>query len=178
MEINHSPHAPESVRKEEVQFSPWWTAFCLGICLAGMTFLIWSVSETTDILVSGHSSRDLNRLADRLLGFESQLLNFSELEQTLFQIWAQEGSAQEEIRVWYEELNDSSTNPEDKLYLGILHGESQRLEDLRDQLEGWEDDGRTAKFFREMLRIVYIEKKSSSHDFQFYASVACRGSSS
>ena len=61
----------------ELQFSPIITVFCIMICVFGFALVFWSASSFEVYPESLTVSRDLERLADRLLGFESRLSQLS-----------------------------------------------------------------------------------------------------
>ncbi len=146
-------------------FSPWVTAVCLLMCCAGMGFVMWSVTLSDDLALSGYTNRDLHRLADRLMGFESQLTRLTQIETVLFRMFGQEGGTQDQIRVWFQEDLIVSSDSLSLLYLGVLQGESQRLNDLMGHLEEWKDETPGGKIFREILTSVYLNEPNVVPDY-------------
>ena len=87
-----------------INFSPTLTAICLMVCLCGFAVLLWSVSFSEGFREPATASRDLERLASRLLGLESRLSDLSIFEQAMFLLWGEDGETQEKIRQWYAGL--------------------------------------------------------------------------
>ncbi|MFA9561085.1 MAG: hypothetical protein ACERKU_02010, partial [Nitrospirota bacterium] len=67
----------ESDSQGELSFSPILTAFCIMVCVFGFAMLLWSASSFEALPESLTVSRDLERIANRLLGFESRLSELS-----------------------------------------------------------------------------------------------------
>ena len=74
-------------------------------------------------------------MADRLMGFESQLTELTEVEKAVLGMFGQEESTQEQLRVWFQEFSSTPSDTLSLLYLGVLLGESQRENDLIVHLE-------------------------------------------
>jgi len=85
----------------EFQFSPILTAFCIMVCVFGFALLLWAASSFEVYPKSLTVSRDLERLASRMLGFESRLFELSPFEQGMFRLWGEDGDTQEQLRSWY-----------------------------------------------------------------------------
>ena len=152
-----------------MSFSPWMTALCLTICIGGLGIFSLIMLNSDDIEMLGYTDRDLHRLANRMLGFESQVPNFSPPEQFFFRMWGQEVGALDQIRVWYQEFFDGSPDPLNQLYLGILNGESGHTRALQAQLAAWKlnnlaEPDATA-FFGKTLQQTYISKTLVKQDY-------------
>ncbi len=89
--------------QEEIRFSPLLTVLCLLVCAAGMGLLFWAVTLSDDVRLASPASRDLERIASRMLGFESRLPELSSFEQVMYRLGGQDGETQEQIQLWYEE---------------------------------------------------------------------------
>ena len=157
---------PDSERgfHKEIRFSPSLTALCLLVCVCGFVVLLWSVSAT-EVELGITASRDLERLASRLLGFESRLSELSSLERGLFRLWGEVGDSQEQIREWYEELPHEQRNPLDELYAGILHGEAEVKTDLRQSMAMWGSEDPPLPTFRRFLEVGYLGNNGEHIDF-------------
>ena len=81
----------------ELQFSPIITVFCIMICVFGFALVFWSASSFEVVPESLTVSRDLERLASRMLGFESRLSQLSAFEQGMFRLWGEDGDTQQQL---------------------------------------------------------------------------------
>jgi hypothetical protein len=136
------------------------------VCLSGVGLLLWSVT-TSDLLAdSPTASRDLERLASRMLSFESRLPELSSFEQMMFRLGGQDGDTQEHIRLWYQELVDLDRHPLDGLYLGILTGEAGLRGDLMQSVGKWNKKEAPFPFFQRLLYVVYIHDGSGPSDYE------------
>ena len=146
----------EQDSQRELQFSPILTAFCVMVCVLGFGLLLWSVSSSEVFRESTTVSRDLERLASRMLGFESRLSELSAFEQAMFHLWGEEGDTQEQLRLWYAELPQEGRNPLDELYVGILAGEAAMRTDLMELMGGWSQKNLPLPTFHQLLNVVYL----------------------
>ena len=94
-----------------LSFSPILTAFCIMVCVFGFALLLWSAFSLEVVPESLTASRDLERIASRMLGFEARLSELSALEENMFRLWVEGGDTQEQLRLWYAELNQERRNP-------------------------------------------------------------------
>lgn len=72
--------------EEEIQFSRWLTGLCLLFCIGGLSLLFWAVTLSDDVRLASPASRDLERIASRMLGFESRLPELSSFEQVMYRL--------------------------------------------------------------------------------------------
>lgn len=149
---------PSGIR-EEIKFSRVLTVVCLVILAAALGLLLWMVTFVEGVRLSVHESRDLERIASRLLGFESRLPDLSPVERMMFQLGGQDGETQEQIREWYEDHLETHANPLDEFYLGILYGEAGLLDRLRQWLEQWEEERGWPLLFRRVLEAAYLQDR-------------------
>ena len=157
---------PRQDLQDEIQFSGLLTAFCFMVCLSGVGLLLWSVA-TTDLLAdSPTASRDLERLASRMLSFESRLPELSSFEQMMFRLGGQDGDTQEHIRLWYEELVDLDRHPLDGLYLGVLTGEAGLKAELMHLIAKWDNKEAPDSLFQRLLQVVYIHDEAGPSDYE------------
>jgi len=147
------------------QFSPVLTALCLLVCLCGFALLLWTVAFSDGLRESPTVSRDLERVASRLLGFESRLFELSVFEQAMFHLWGESGDTQGQIRLWYAELPQEKRQPLDELYLGILDGEADLKSDLIETMEGWSAEISPFPIFRRFLGVGYLERGQVDRDY-------------
>ncbi len=140
----------------ELQFSPIVTAFCIVVCVFGFALLLWSASSFEVFSESLTVSRDLERLASRMLGFESRLSELSAFEQGMFRLGGEDGETQEQFRSWYAELPQEGRNPLDELYVGILDGEADLRKDLMVSMEMWGSELPPFPTFRRLLDVAYL----------------------
>jgi CAAX protease family protein len=139
------------------QFSSTLTVLCLIVCLCAFVWFQWNVSSYEADHESITVSRDLERIANRLLGFESRLSEFSAIEQAMFHLWGEDGETQQQLRLWYAESTQGGLNPLDELYLGILHGEAGLRSDLMDLMAVWASEIPPYPTFRRLLQVGYLE---------------------
>ena len=149
----------------ELQFSPILTAFCIMVCVFGFALLLWSASSFEVFPESLTVSRDLERLASRMLGFESRLSELSAFEQGLFRLWGEDGDTQEQLCSWYAELPQEGRNPLDELYVGILNGEADLRTDLMASIEMWGSELPPFPTFRRLLDVVYLGSDSIGQEY-------------
>jgi len=149
----------------ELQFSPILTAFCIMVCVFGFALLLWSASSFEVFSESLTVSRDLERLASRMLGFESRLSELSAFEQGMFRLWGEDGDTQKQLRLWYAELPQEGRNPLDELYVGILDGEADLRTDLMASIEMWGSELPPFPTFRRLLDVVYLGNGPIGQDY-------------
>jgi len=149
----------------ELQFSPILTVFCIVVCVFGFALLLWSASSFEGFPESLTARRDLERLASRMLGFESRLSELSAFEQGMFRLWGEDGDTQEQFRSWYAELPQEGRNPLDELYVGILDGEADLRTDLMASMEMWDSELPPFPTFRRLLEVVYLGSDPISPDY-------------
>ena len=148
-----------------LSFSPILTAFCIMVCVFGIALLLWSASSLEVVPESLTASRDLERIASRMLGFESRLSEPSAFEQVMFRLWVEGGDIQEQLRLWYAELNQEGRNPLDELYVGILDGEADLRIDLMASMEMWDSELHPFPTFRRLLDVVYLGSDPIGPDY-------------
>ena len=170
--MNETPQSshplPNSVpdSHKELHFSHALTALCLMFCVCGFSLILWSVSSSEGVPESATASRDLERLASRMLGFESRLSVLSAFEQAMFRLWGEDGDTQEQLRQWYAELPQERRNPLDELYAGILYGEAELKTDLMKSMEMWDLDTPPLRVFRRFLEVAYLGKNNVDVDYE------------
>ena len=148
-----------------IYFSPTLTAICLMVCLCGFALLLWNASFSEGFRESEAVSRDLERLASRLLSLESRLSELSTFEQAIFRAWGEDGDTQEQLRQWYAELPQERRNPLDELYAGILDGEANLSEDLRESMRAWSPELAPFPTFHRLVDVVYLRKDKAEADY-------------
>ncbi len=154
--------------QEKIQFSRLLTVVCLLVCAAGMGLLFWTVTLSDDMPLSVSKSRDLERIASRMLGFESRLPELSSFEQMLYRLGEQDGETQEQIRLWYEEIIDDQSSPLDGLYLGIVYGEAGLTDQLSQLVTDWDRERTPRPLFRRLLEAGYLSGETSSADYDLF----------
>ena len=154
-----------SNHQEEIQFSHFLTVVCLVICATGFGLLLWAVTFSDDVRLASPESRDLERIASRMLGFESRMSELSSFEQTMFRLGGQDGETQEQIRLWYEEIIDDQSDPLDGLYLGISYGEAGLPDQLNRFVVDWDMRRNRWALFGQVLEAVYLQGKTSPADY-------------
>lgn len=168
MESEEPIDAPSDTRsdpQEEIQFSSFLTVVCLVVCAAGLGLLLWTVTFSDELRLSVTESRDLERMASRMLGFESRLPDLSWLEQVMFRLGGQDGETQEQIRKWYEEIVDDQSDPLDELYLGILYGEAGLTDQLTRLLADLDREKFPRSLFRRLLEAGYVQGETPPTDY-------------
>lgn len=155
---------------QEINFSSALTALCLLVCVSGFVFLFWSVSASEVVPESVTVSRDLERLASRMLGFESRLSDLSAFEQALFRFWGEDGDTQEQLRQWYAELPHERRHPIDELYAGILDGEAELKTGLTESIKRWSSENPPTPIFRRLLQVGYLGSSTEKIDFDMLQS--------
>nr|MBA3614365.1 hypothetical protein [Nitrospirales bacterium] len=153
--------------QEEIQFSSLLTVVCLMVCAAGMGLLFWAVTLSDDVRLASPESRDLERIASRMLSFESRLPELSSFEQVMYRLGGQDGETQEEIRLWYEETVDEQSRPLDGLYLGMIYGEAGLTNQLSQFVAKWESEQQPQALFRRLLEAGYGQRETSPEDYGF-----------
>jgi membrane protease YdiL (CAAX protease family) len=156
----------DSEPDSEIHFSPFLTVMCLLVCLCGLALLLWSVSSSKMVLESVTASRDLERLASRLLEFESRLSDLSTFERGLFRLWGEDGATQAQIRQWYAELPHERRTPLDELYAGILDGEAELKTHLKKSMQMWSSETYPFPAFRQLLDVGYLGNDTESLDYE------------
>lgn len=147
--------------QQEIPFSRFLTGVCILICAVGLGLLLWTVAVVDGLRLSVHESRDLARIASRLLGFESRMPELSSFEQMMFHLGGQDGETQEQIRQWYEDLiEDGQAHPLDELYLGILYGEAGLLDQLEQLIADWGKERMPWSLFRRLLKVAYFPSET------------------
>ena len=165
-EPSHWSTGLERDNSEEIQFSRVLTLFCGVVCVCGFALLLWSVSSTEEWQESATASRDLERLASRLLSIESRIPELSRVEQAMFLLWGAEGETQEQFRQWYKEVPPELRYPLDELYAGILNGEAKLNADLTRSFVRWDSVSPPFSIFRALLETVYLDHgQSKTTDF-------------
>ena len=169
MESAHQDDLKSDTRSDsqkELRFSPWLTVVCLVMVAAGMGLLLWTVMFSDGVRLSLHESRDLERIASRMLSFESRLPKLSPFEQMMFRLGGQDGETQEQIIGWYEEAVDDQPKPLDELYLGIVYGEAGLTDRVSQVVAGWDKEWSTRGLFRRFLEAGYVHGKMVSGDYE------------
>jgi hypothetical protein len=149
----------------EIQFSRLLTVVCLVVVAAGLGLLLWTVTFSDGLRLSLTASRDLERIASRMLGFESRLSELSLFEQVMFRLGEQDGETQEQIRQWYEETVDDQSGPLDGLYLGILYGEAGLTDQLTSLVADWNRERVPRALFRRLLEAGYVHGETLPADY-------------
>ncbi|MDH5429885.1 MAG: CPBP family intramembrane metalloprotease [Nitrospirota bacterium] len=176
--MSHDSEISESrsgnVHSNKRRFSPIVTVSCLLLCLSGLGLVLWGAMTAEAILETTMVSRDLERVASRLLGLESRLQDVSTFEQMLYRVWGQSADAQDEIRGWYVEALDDSSPPLDWFYLGVLQAEGDLPVDaMQRTVYETDEDEATTEFFRKLLDRTYVHPEhSSQHDQVLQARLA------
>ena len=153
--------------QQERRFSGLLTAVCLVVCAAGMGLLFWAVTLSDDVHLASPASRDLERIASRMLGFESRLPELSSFEQVMYRLGGQDGETQEQIQRWYEERVDEQSRPLDGLYLGMIYGEAGLKDQLSQFVGDWETASHPRALFRRVLELGYGQSETSPADYPF-----------
>ncbi len=159
------PHTGQ-VSSNKGRFSPIVTVSCLLLCLSGLGLVLWGTLTDETILESATVSRDLERVASRLLGLESRLQDVSTFEQMLYRVWGQSADTLDEIRGWYVEALDDFSSPLDWFYLGVLQAEGGLPVDVMQRaVYPTDEEEEIAGFFREIINRTYFQPEHSSpHD--------------
>ena len=142
--------------QKEIHFSSWLTAVCLCVCALGAGVFLWNMSFSEDFHPSMSVSRDLERVASRLLNFESRLPQLSIFEQAIFRVWGTDGDTQEQVHFWYTELSEERRQPIDALYLGILTGETESSTELMGAMKMLNSAISPYPVFRRLLDVGYL----------------------
>lgn len=116
-------------------------------------------------------SRDLERVASRLLGLESRMKDVSSIEQALYRVLGQPEDTLDEIRGWYTEVVDENSRPLDRLYLGVLQAERGLPVDVLRPTSKGADEEETIALFHEVLDRAY---GYSGNAFQQHRTVQAR----
>lgn len=168
MESEHQVDLPSDTRSDsqrERHFSPWLTVVCLVVVAAGMGLLLWTIMFSEGVRLSLNESRDLERIASRLLSFESRLPELSPFEQMMFRLGGQDGEVKEQILRWYEEAVDNQPKPLDELYLGIVYGEAGMTDRVSQLVTDWDKERSRRALFRRFLEAGYMQGEMSSGDY-------------
>ncbi len=153
--------------QEEIQFFRWLTGLCLLFCGGGLGLLIWAVTLSDDVRLASPASRDLERIASRMLGFESRLPELSPFEQVMYRLGGQDGETLEQIQLWYEERVDDQSSPLDKLYLGMLYGEAGLTDQFNQFVMSWGMEHNPPALFRRLLEVGYGQSETSPAEYVF-----------
>ncbi|GJL58491.1 MAG: hypothetical protein NPIRA03_13480 [Nitrospirales bacterium] len=153
--------------QEEIRFSPLLTVACLLVCAAGMGLLFWAVTLSDDVRLASPASRDLERIASRMLGFESRLPELSSFEQVMYRLGGQDGETLEQIQLWYEERVEDQSSSLDRLYLGMLYGEAGLTEQFNRFVMRWGMEHNPPALFRRLLEMGYGQRETSPADYVF-----------
>jgi CAAX protease family protein len=153
--------------QEEIQFSRWLTGLCLLFCAGGLGLLFWAVTLSDDVRLASPASRDLERIASRMLGFESRLPELSSFEQVMYRLGGQNGETLDQIQLWYEERVDDQSSPLDRLYLGMLYGEAELTEQFNQFVMSWSMEHNPPALFRRLLEVGYGQSETSPADYVF-----------
>ncbi|MGD9850188.1 MAG: lysostaphin resistance A-like protein [Nitrospirales bacterium] len=137
-------------------FSPVITIFSLMICLAGLGVILWSTSLSEAPLLDSSSSRNLERLASRVLSFDAYTNRLSSFEQFIYRLGTEELKTQEDILRWYRELFSHVPQTLDGVYLGILLGEFQSPSVLSSFLKENPVDSEPATVLYKALDAAYL----------------------
>ena len=157
---------PYQAPPDEIQFSLLLTVCCFLVCLSGVGLIFWGSTSSGLLADSPTASRDLERLASRMLSFESRLPELSFFEQIMYRLGGQDDDSYEEIRLWYEELVALNPDPLDELYLGILTGEAGLKGDLIHLIGRWNNKEAPFPFFQRLLNMVYTHEGSGHSDYE------------
>ncbi len=155
----------EIISCKESQFSSFVTALCLMVCVCGLAVLLWSVSSSEVVPESSTVSRDLERLASRILGFESRFAELSAFEQSLYRLWWEDSHTQEQLHGWYAEIPQDRRSPIDQLYVGIFHGEEMLRVNRRGTVQVENPGIQQVPIFQQMLDAAYRERNTISADY-------------
>lgn len=169
LEPDHSVDLPSDTRsnhQEEIQFSHVLTTLCLLVVAAGVGLLLWAVTFSDGLRPSSSVSRDLERIASRMLSFESRLVELSSFEQVMFRLGGQDGEIEEQIRLWYGEMVGEQSGPLDGLYLGILYGEVGSREALSQLVANWGREKNPYPLFRRLLEAGYGSGDLPTADYE------------
>ena len=126
-----NPDETNQISREEVSsssppvFSLFITLLSLMICLMGLGGVLWSTSLSQAPLLDTSSSRNLERLASRVLLFETYAHRLSSVEQFFYRLGAEKLDTQQDILRWYRELFSRDPQGLNGVYLGVLLGEFQ-----------------------------------------------------
>jgi len=167
MESEHPVDSLSDTRSDlqgERQFSSLLTVVCLVMVAAGMGLLLWTVTFSDGLRLSSTESRDLERIAGRMLSFESRLSELSSFEQMMFRLGGQDGETQEQILRWYEESVDEQFGPLDGLYLGILYGESGLTDRVSQLVADWDKERSPRALFQRLLEAGYVPGEAEPAD--------------
>lgn len=156
--------------EEEIQFSRWLTGLCLLFCIGGLSLLFWAVTLSDDVRLASPASRDLERIASRMLGFESRLPELSSFEQVMYRLGGQDGETLDQIQLWYEERVDDQSLPLDKLYLGMVYGEAGLTDQFNQFVMSWSMERDQSALFRRLLEVGYGQSETSPADYVFLQS--------
>ena len=137
-------------------FSPALTLVCVLVCLLGFGVILRSTSLSEKPILNVSSSRDLERLASRILAFEAQVQRLSSFEQVMYALGAPEQKTQDDLLLWYKELLAENPHILNRVYLGLLLGEFREPSALEAFLEEFPENTALSRMFREMLAVAYL----------------------
>ncbi len=150
---------------KELHFSSYLTALCMMVCLSGVALLLWSVSSSEVIPESLTASRDLERVASRLLGFESRLSDLSKVEKSLYHLWREDRHTQEQLRYWYAEIPQDRRSRLDQLYMGIFDGEAMLRPERMESVQVVPPVIQQTLIFQRILDAAYFDRKTTGVDY-------------
>jgi len=137
-------------------FSPVLTVLSLTICLMGLGVILWSTSLSDAPSFGLSSSRDLERLASRVLAFETSANHLSSFERFMYHLGTGEFDTYDDLLRWYRELLSEQPDVMNWAYVGILIGEYQDSLALRSFLDKFPEDTPLFNLLREALQVAYL----------------------
>ena len=155
----------ESDSHKALHFSSFLTALCLMVCVSGLAALLWSASSAEVVPGSLTVSRDLERLASRMLGVESRLSDLSAFEKSLYHLWWDDRHTQAQLRDWYAEIPEERQRPLDQLYMGILDGEAMLRGNRLESVQVGMPFIQQTFIFQQVLDAAYFERKTTGVDY-------------
>ncbi len=161
----------EAIPNKESHFSSFLTAVCLMVCVCGFAVLLWGVSSSEVIPEATTRSRDLERLASRILNVESRLSDLSVVEQSLYHLWWTDSYRQEQLRHWYAEIPQDRRSPFDQLYMGIFDGEVMLRANRMEMVQVEMPVIQKLSIFQQVLDAAYFERNTTNLN---YASLQAR----
>ena len=135
------------------------------VCASGFVLLLWSVSSSDVMPESLTASRDLERLASRMLGFESRLSDLSNFEKSLYYLWWEDRHTQEQLRHWYAEIPQDRRSRLDQLYMGIFDGEAMLRANRMESVQVGMPVIQQTLIFQQILDAVYFERNATGVDY-------------
>lgn len=130
----------------------------------GLGVVVWSTSLAERPMFSLSADRDLERLADRILLFESHLSHLSVIEQQIYLMGAGGANTYDRLLDWYRELMAEHPGARNRAYVGVLLGESGDFEALAEWVSPKWVDGGSFEDIRESLQAAYLPPGRSRPD--------------